>query len=113
MDDFGVGYSNIARLADYPIDKLKLDRSLISQVTRSTRQKSLVKAMHVMCDELNIKCSRGSRNRRTGLNNVRNGCKEFQGYYFSKPMSAQVYAECINENGLVFMTKNSATMKGS
>ena len=43
VDDFGVGYSNIARLAEYPINKLKLDRSLISQVTSSTRQKSLVK----------------------------------------------------------------------
>ena len=114
VDDFGVGYSNIARLADYPIDKLKLDRSLISKVTSSTRQKSLVKAMHVMCDELNIKCvAEGVETEEQVLIMSEMGCKEFQGYYFSKPMSAQVYAEYINQNGLLFTTKNLATAKSS
>lgn len=114
VDDFGVGYSNIARLADYPIDKLKLDRSLISKVTSSTRQKSLVKAMHVMCDELNIKCvAEGVETEEQVLIMSEMGCKEFQGYYFSKPMSAQVYAEYINQNGLFFTAKNLASAKSS
>ncbi|MBB1340288.1 EAL domain-containing protein [Pseudoalteromonas sp. SR45-6] len=103
VDDFGVGYSNIARLAEYPINKLKLDRSLISQVTSSTRQKSLVKAIHVMCDELGIKCvSEGVETQQQVEIMANMGCKEFQGFYFSKPLSAYHYTEHIKQQGLNF-----------
>ncbi|WP_257326628.1 GGDEF domain-containing phosphodiesterase [Pseudoalteromonas rhizosphaerae] len=106
VDDFGVGYSNIARLAEYPINKLKLDRSLISQVTSSTRQKSLVKAIHVMCDELGIKCvSEGVETQQQVEIMANMGCKEFQGFYFSKPLSASHYNEHIKQQGLNFNPK--------
>jgi EAL domain-containing protein (putative c-di-GMP-specific phosphodiesterase class I)/GGDEF domain-containing protein len=103
VDDFGVGYSNIARLAEYPINKLKLDRSLISQVTTSPRQKSLVKAIHVMCDELNIKCvSEGVETIEQVTIMANMGCKEFQGYYFSKPMPVDALSTHIKQFGLQF-----------
>ena len=67
-----------------------------------------------MCDELNIKCvAEGVETEEQVLIMSEMGCKEFQGYYFSKPMSAQVYAEYINQNGLLFTTKNLATAKSS
>ncbi|MDO6549154.1 putative bifunctional diguanylate cyclase/phosphodiesterase [Pseudoalteromonas carrageenovora] len=103
VDDFGVGYSNIARLAEYPINKLKLDRSLISQVTTSTRQKSLVKAVHVMCEELDIKCvAEGVETPEQVTVMAQMGCKEFQGFYFAKPMPAKRLEAHINRKGLVF-----------
>lgn len=106
VDDFGVGYSNIARLADYPINKLKLDRSLISQVTSSTRQKSLVKAVHVMCEELDIKCvAEGVETQEQVAIMTQMGCKEFQGFYFAKPMPAENFAEHVSRHGLVFNPK--------
>ena len=106
VDDFGVGYSNIARLADYPINKLKLDRSLISQVTSSTRQKSLVKAVHVMCEELDIKCvAEGVETQEQVAIMAQMGCKEFQGFYFAKPMPAENFAEHVSRHGLVFNPK--------
>ena len=109
VDDFGVGYSNIARLADYPINKLKLDRSLISQVTSSTRQKSLVKAIHAMCEELDIKCvAEGVETQEQVVIMAQMGCKEFQGYYFAKPMAPDAYLNHIKQHGLVF-TQASAS----
>lgn len=103
VDDFGTGYSNIARLADYPINKLKLDRSLISQITSSTRQKSLVKAIHVMCEELGIKCvAEGVETSEQVAIMAKMGCKEFQGFYFAKPMTAKKLEAHINREGLVF-----------
>ncbi|MGX9462268.1 EAL domain-containing protein [Shewanella sp. A14] len=103
VDDFGVGYSNIARLADYPINKLKLDRSLISQVTTSTRQNSLVKAIHNMCEELNIKCvSEGVETAEQVKIMANMGCKEFQGFYFSKPLTPEQFYQHITQQGLVF-----------
>jgi len=103
VDDFGVGYSNIARLAEYPINKLKLDRSLISQVTTSPRQKSLVKAIHVMCNELNIKCvSEGVETLEQVTTMADMGCKEFQGFYFAKPMCASEFSDHVATFGFQF-----------
>ncbi|MBH0057897.1 EAL domain-containing protein [Pseudoalteromonas sp. SWXJZ94C] len=104
VDDFGVGYSNIARLADYPINKLKLDRSLISQVTNSARQQSLVKAIHVMCEELDIKCvAEGVETQDQVEIMTQMGCKEFQGFYFAKPMAADAYRDHVKRYGLRFL----------
>ncbi|WP_341206344.1 GGDEF domain-containing phosphodiesterase [uncultured Psychrosphaera sp.] len=111
VDDFGVGYSNIARLAEYPINKLKLDRSLISQITDSPRQKSLVKAVHAMCKELNIKCVAEGVETAEQVNTMAQmGCKEFQGYYFSKPLSAKGFSTHIQTFGYDFTSKKSLTM---
>jgi EAL domain-containing protein (putative c-di-GMP-specific phosphodiesterase class I)/GGDEF domain-containing protein len=108
VDDFGVGYSNIARLAEYPINKLKLDRSLISQITDSPRQKSLVKAVHAMCKELNIKCVAEGVETAEQVNAMAQmGCKEFQGYYFSKPLSAKGFSTHIQTFGYDFTPKKS------
>jgi EAL domain-containing protein (putative c-di-GMP-specific phosphodiesterase class I)/GGDEF domain-containing protein len=106
VDDFGMGYSNIARLADYPINKLKLDRSLISQVNTSKRQKSLVKAIHAMCEELDIKCvSEGVETEEQVSTMAAMGCKEFQGFYFAKPMPAKILEEHLVHKGLKFNKK--------
>lgn len=103
VDDFGVGYSNIARLADYPINKLKLDRSLISQVTTSARQQSLVRAIHNMCEELDIKCvSEGVETAEQVKIMAEMGCKEFQGFYFSKPIPAEQFYAHVSQKGLIF-----------
>jgi EAL domain-containing protein (putative c-di-GMP-specific phosphodiesterase class I)/GGDEF domain-containing protein len=113
VDDFGVGYSNIARLADYPINKLKLDRSLIKQITKSSRQKSLVKAIHVMCKELDIKCvAEGveTLEQVTIMNEM--GCKEYQGFYFAKAMSAGAFSKHVKKFGLTFNNKKQ-TVKES
>jgi EAL domain-containing protein (putative c-di-GMP-specific phosphodiesterase class I)/GGDEF domain-containing protein len=110
VDDFGIGYSNIARLADYPIDKLKLDRSLISQVTNSDRQKSIVKTIHLMCKELGIKCvSEGVETKQQVAIMAQMGCKEFQGFYFARPMPATAYSKHIHTQGLQFKATNHHT----
>ncbi|WP_206194445.1 putative bifunctional diguanylate cyclase/phosphodiesterase [Shewanella polaris] len=103
VDDFGVGYSNIARLADYPINKLKLDRSLISQITTSDRQQSLVRAIHNMCEELSIKCvSEGVETAEQVRIMADMGCKEFQGFYFSKPITPEQFFAHVSQKGLIF-----------
>ncbi|QYJ86157.1 EAL domain-containing protein [Shewanella mesophila] len=109
VDDFGVGYSNIARLADYPIDKLKLDRSLINQVTTSKRQRCIVKTIHNMCEELEIKCvSEGVETEQQVQIMTRMGCKEFQGFYFSKPLTVNQLSNHVQKHGLIFTPNKPA-----
>ncbi|WP_354668417.1 GGDEF domain-containing phosphodiesterase [Colwellia sp. C2M11] len=103
IDDFGTGYSNIARLADYPINKLKLDRSLTNMITTSKRHYNLVKAVHAMCRSLNIKCvSEGIEKREYIASLADMGSEEFQGYYFARPMTASDFYLYTQQNGLFF-----------
>ena len=54
IDDFGAGYSNLATLARLPIDTLKLDRSLISDVTRDPDKQSIARVAFSLATELGL-----------------------------------------------------------
>lgn len=89
IDDFGQGYSNFARFAELPVDVIKIDRSLISKLTEDPRVPTIVKSMITMADGLN--CATVAE----GIEALEQvailseiGCTEFQGFLFSKPLSA-------------------------
>ena len=69
VDDFGAGYSNLATLARLPIDTLKLDRSLISDVTRDQEKQSIARVAFSLASEL-------------GLDSVAEGVETIDEYYF-------------------------------
>ncbi|WP_232507024.1 bifunctional diguanylate cyclase/phosphodiesterase [Idiomarina piscisalsi] len=108
VDDFGVGYSSITRLAYYPIKKLKLDRTLIRQIHLSNRQYNLVKGIHRICEELDINCVVEGVEMQEQLNSlVKIGFSEFQGFYFSKPLSKASYEQQLRENNGVFVSSST------
>jgi len=104
VDDFGVGYSSVTRLAYYPIDKLKLDKTLLSGIKTSGRQYSLVKGIYNICSELNIKCVVEGVEEEAQLRRLTEiGFSEFQGFYFSKPLTVSHYEKHVKTHGLVFL----------
>ncbi|MDV6317025.1 bifunctional diguanylate cyclase/phosphodiesterase [Idiomarina sp. HP20-50] len=103
VDDFGVGYSSITRLANYPIDKLKLDRALIREIKNSARQYSLVKGIYNICCELNIQCVVEGVEEEAQLQRLKEiGFSEFQGFYFSKPLTVGHYEKHVSRYGQLF-----------
>ena len=54
MDDFGTGYSSLAHLKDLPLDTLKIDRSLISGVTKSRSDAAIATAIVAMAEGMNL-----------------------------------------------------------
>ena len=110
VDDFGVGYSSVTRLAYYPIDKLKLDRALIRGIKSSGRQYSLVKGIYNICSELNIKCVVEGVEDEAQLRSLKNiGFSEFQGFYFSKPLTVNNYEKHVRKHGLTFLHNTKKT----
>ncbi|WP_286822925.1 putative bifunctional diguanylate cyclase/phosphodiesterase, partial [Idiomarina sp. UBA1919] len=106
VDDFGVGYSSVTRLAYYPIDKLKLDRALLRGIKTSGRQYSLVKGIFNICSELKIKCVVEGVEEKSQLTRLTEiGFSEFQGFYFSKPLTVSRYEKHVKTHGLVFLDK--------
>jgi len=89
IDDFGQGYSNFARFAEFPVDVIKIDRSLISKLTEDPRVPTIVKSLITMAEGLD--CATVAE----GIEELEQvailkefGCTEFQGFLFSKPLPA-------------------------
>lgn len=87
LDDFGVGYSSLELLLKYPSDLIKLDRSLIREMTHSNDNKEFIKSIVYSCHTFGKKiCVEGVETQRELHAALEAGCDFIQGYYFHKPM---------------------------
>lgn len=89
IDDFGTGYSSLAYLNRFPIDLVKIDRSFVRQMKGKGR-KNIIETIVYMAHLMNMEIvAEGveTNNHFQYLNDY--GCEYGQGYYFSKPLSAE------------------------
>jgi diguanylate cyclase (GGDEF)-like protein/PAS domain S-box-containing protein len=94
IDDFGSGHSSLARVAQLPVDVLKIDRSLIAQICESPRAHAIVRAIIAAADALDATVvAEGieTEQQRTALRQL--GVRRGQGYLFARPMPARALAE--------------------
>lgn len=102
LDDFGAGYSNINYLRRIPIDIIKLDRSLISQITTDEASLVIVRNVIVMLKELDYQVlAEGVEDIATARILKAFGCDEVQGYYFSRPLLPERIPEWMGMRGLL------------
>ncbi|MGN0073065.1 MAG: EAL domain-containing protein [Coriobacteriales bacterium] len=91
LDDFGSGYSNLAALADLPIDSLKLDMSLVR--TLDTKE-PVVRHCIQLAHELGLSVVAEGVETREQLDKLSQiDCDIVQGYYFSRPLPQDEYVE--------------------
>lgn len=87
MDDFGTGYSSLSYLKNLPIDKLKIDRSFITDIKNEPKNQVIVKTVIFLSKELGIKVlAEGVENEDELDFLLKNGIDSIQGYYYSKPL---------------------------
>ncbi len=87
LDDYGKGYSNLARLADLEIDIIKLDMSLVSQIAEDPRRSIIVSSALEMARQLDCKTvAEGIETKEQAACLAQMGCDYLQGYLFAKPM---------------------------
>ncbi len=87
MDDFGTGYSGLSSLRQFPIDKLKIDRSFVTDLPAATGSVAIVSAIMQMAHHLNIRTLAEGVETPAELAYLREiGCDEMQGYFFSRPV---------------------------
>jgi len=86
LDDFGTGYSSISYLTFLPIDKLKLDKSIIERFIKQNRQEVL-KNIIEMAHNFDFKVVAEGVETKDQFKLLRSmSCDMIQGYYFSKPI---------------------------
>ncbi|MBL1421513.1 MAG: EAL domain-containing protein [Alphaproteobacteria bacterium] len=88
LDDFGTGYSSLSYVQLMPLDRLKIDRSFITNIVTDNDTRNIVKTILDLCNNLNLNCIVEGVETAEQLTLLqRMGCRYFQGYYFSKPLN--------------------------
>jgi diguanylate cyclase (GGDEF)-like protein len=89
IDDFGTGFSSMSYLRRFPIDKLKIDRSFISELTASSADNSVVQAIIALAHSLKLKVVAEGVETAEQLRCLRElGCDQYQGFYRSTAVPA-------------------------
>jgi EAL domain-containing protein (putative c-di-GMP-specific phosphodiesterase class I) len=93
MDDFGTGYSGLSYLRAFPFDKIKIDRSFISELGESGDCLAIIQAIINLGSSLGIPTLAEGVETKKQLEWLRQtGCTEMQGYLFSRPIPASKVA---------------------
>ena len=91
LDDFGTGYSSLSFLSRFTLDTLKIDRAFIQSMFDSERNEHLVRAIVAMGQSLQLKLvAEGVETAEQAAYLQQLGCDFMQGFYFARPLNAEV-----------------------
>jgi EAL domain-containing protein (putative c-di-GMP-specific phosphodiesterase class I) len=96
LDDYGTGYSNLSRLANLPLNIVKIDKSIVQEAFTSEKMKVILDSTLQMLTQLNKKIlAEGVEEKQQADYLLEHGCDYIQGYYYSRPIPAGEFLELI------------------
>lgn len=101
IDDFGTGYSSLAYLRQFPIDRLKIDRSFIINALNNPDDASIARTIIALGNALNLRVlAEGVETEDHQKFLMDEGCSEVQGFRYARPMPKdEFFAFCKKYNG--------------
>jgi diguanylate cyclase (GGDEF)-like protein len=92
LDDFGTGYSSLETLRSFPFDKIKLDRTFVSELEHSPQAVAIIRAVLALGRSLEIPVLAEGIETESQLRVLRNeGCDQAQGYLLGHPQAEAAY----------------------
>jgi EAL domain-containing protein (putative c-di-GMP-specific phosphodiesterase class I) len=89
LDDFGTGYSSLAHLKNLPVNHIKIDRSFVKDICNDSGDQAMVASILALSRHLGLEVVAEGVEDLDQFHLLKQyGCKMYQGYYFSKPLSA-------------------------
>ncbi len=96
IDDFGVGYSSLSYLKQFPVDALKIDRSFVCEIDAEGERVKLAAAIIAMAHELDLLViGEGVENEIQRDYLLAHGCDQFQGYFFGRAQPAEDFGRLL------------------
>ena len=90
IDDFGTGYSSLSYLKQFPIDRLKIDRSFINAITRDSDDQAITSAVIAMAESMHLQVIAEGVETIDQMQFLQKGkCTEGQGFHISRPMNSE------------------------
>jgi EAL domain-containing protein (putative c-di-GMP-specific phosphodiesterase class I) len=90
LDDFGTGYSSLSYLSRLPVDRLKIDRSLIQRVITDSKTAAIVRALISLGEDLGFAVLAEGVETEAQFDVLRRmGCQQMQGYLLARPVAAR------------------------
>jgi diguanylate cyclase (GGDEF)-like protein len=96
LDDFGTGYSSLQYLKKLPLEQIKIDQSFVRDIATDEIDRSIVRTIIAMATtmELNV-ISEGVETEVQRQILLKEGCSNFQGYFFGKPVPIESFEEAL------------------
>jgi len=92
IDDFGTGFSSLSYLSRLPVHELKLDQSFVMTMLEDERNALIVQAIVDLAHQLKLRVVAEGIEDKDIMKAIRHtGCDMLQGYYISKPMTAEAF----------------------
>ena len=99
LDDFGSGYSSLRMLLQYPSSIIKLDRSLVQEVTESDEKMNFIRSIVFACHQFGkAVCMEGVEQADQNAIILDTGCDMIQGYYYYRPMELHDIYKLVSHN---------------
>ncbi len=99
VDDFGTGYSSMSYLRRFPIDKLKIDRCFVEDMTRRSEDASIVRAIISLAHSLHLKVIAEGVETSEQLSLLADlGCDQYQGFFFSPALTADKFIALVRQS---------------
>jgi diguanylate cyclase (GGDEF)-like protein len=106
IDDFGTGFSSLSHLQKLNVDKLKIDRAFVNEITADNTEGSIAKMIVQLSQSLNIKIiAEGVETQEQASTLQTFGCHFAQGYFYAKPIQQQDFSNWLDNNRQAHKTK--------
>lgn len=97
IDDFGSGYSSFSTITDYNFDLLKLDMGFVKKIGKNTKIGSVIHSIIDMAHHMDIRVIAEGAETKEQVDFLRkHGCDYVQGFYYSKPLSMEEFADMLD-----------------
>jgi diguanylate cyclase (GGDEF)-like protein/PAS domain S-box-containing protein len=110
MDDFGTGYSSLSYLRHFPMDSIKIDRSLVKNLEPESQNSAIILSVVMLSHAMGLAVTAEGVETEDEYAEIRDlDCDSVQGFFFYRPMPAEEFEETLARNSRVGASKIRAS----